>query len=540
MRDMGKRRLDGYKVKKEPSRLVRILSARPLLTVGVFLLAVELVAFVVVLRWFDIKAAVECFRLRSVSTKSAMEAYEELMRMGTLAVPVLLDKALDEKDDKYFLIEATLLDHAGRLDLLPPDYRVKYYLMSLSRDEWGRSVAAMKRIVEIGLAAVPYLVRVLATGFRLHKYCTLCVLSRIEGWKKGYETVLRQIYDPEPLISGKAVWTLDASGNYRHCRGKLVEFLAGPRFRGFNETMKLYACDFLSRLAEPALDERMRKLFEEGRPFEQRLAAGYFALSKDMGEVRRVVEASLREEFSEDVRYQVLTCLKLRLKDAAVQKLMLEFLSDARRGIARYMANQYLIVASLSPAMLDAVRKLAESASDPGVRWDAAVVMCYHGLKESYPILEEALVEGAKSARYARVSKQAAVALGESGDPDALALLVKLSLAGSKLQRIRAIYWGLRIYGRCEGDWKLPPETKSVYGVLKKIGDDPAEVPEVRGFAKKALSEIATRPGQETGPVVPKIDMDEWGFPVFLDRGRHINEIIRERMGYYDYPQPRR
>jgi hypothetical protein len=34
--------------------------------------------------------------------------------------------------------------------------------------------------------------------------------------------------------------------------------------------------------------------------------------------------------------------------------------------------------------------------------------------------------------------------------------------------------------------------------------------------------------------------MDEWGFPVFLDRGRHINEIIRERMGYYDYPQPRR
>jgi len=540
MRDMGKRRLDGYKVKKEPSRLVRILSARPLLTVGVFLLAVELVAFVVVLRWFDIKAAVECFRLRSVSTKSAMEAYEELMRMGTLAVPVLLDKALDEKDDKYFLIEATLLDHAGRLNLLPPDYRVKYYLMSLSRDEWGRSVAAMRRIVEIGLAAVPYLVRVLATGFRLHKYCTLCVLSRIEGWKKGYETVLRQIYDPEPLISGKAVWTLDASGNYRHCRGKLVEFLAGPRFRGFNETMKLYACDFLSRLADPALDERMGKLFEEGRPFEQRLAAGYFALSKDMGEVRRVVEASLREEFSEDVRYQVLTCLKLRLKDAAVQKLMLEFLSDARRGIARYMANQYLIVASLSPAMLDAVRKLAESASDPGVRWDAAVVMCYHGLKESYPILEEALVEGAKSARYARVSKQAAVALGESGDPDALALLVKLSLAGSKLQRIRAIYWGLRIYGRCEGDWKLPPETKSVYGVLKKIGDDPAEVPEVRGFAKKALSEIATRPGQETGPVVPKIDMDEWGFPVFLDRGRHINEIIRERMGYYDYPQPRR
>ncbi len=540
MRDMGKRRLDAFKVKKEPSRLVRILSARPLLTVGVFLLVIELVAFVVVLRWFDIKAAIECFRLRSVSTKSAMEAYERLKRMGTLAVPVLLDKALDEKDDKYFLIEATLLDHAGRLDLLPPDYRVKYYLMSLSRDEWGRSVAAMRRIVEMGLAAVPYLIRVLATGFRLHKYCILCVLSRIKGWKKGYETVLRQIHDPEPLISGKAVWTLDASGNYRYCRGKLVEFLAGPAFRNFNETMKLYACDFLSRLADPALDERMRKLFEEGRPFEQRLAAGYFALSKDIEDVRRVVEASLREEFSEDVRYQVLTCLKLRLKDAAVQKLMLEFLSDPRRGIARYMANQYLIVASLSPAMLDAVRKLAESASDPGVRWDAAVVMCYHGLKESYPILAEALVEGAKSARYARVSKQAAVALGESGDPEALALLVRLSLSGSKLQRIRAIYWGLRIYGRCEGDWKLPPETKSVYGVLKKIGDDPAEVPEVRGFAKKALSEIATRPGQETGPVVPKIDMDEWGFPVFLDRGRHINEIIRERMGYYDYPQPRR
>ncbi len=271
----------------------------------------------------------------------------------------------------------------------------------------------------------------------------------------------------------------------------------------------------------------------------------------------------------EETRLEFLNSLKTRTSDLELQKLLVGFLGTPdldttapppdeatedepvaddvsddvsgpepitdTAGLMRFMASQYLTVAELQQGVLDMLRDLVKTGPSE-VRWDAAIVLSYHNEDSALAVLAEAVAEGSKSARFARVSKLAAIALGESQNRRALELLVSIASQGDLVARTRAIYWGLRVHGINEGDWRVPPESKTVYPLLNRMANDLDESLQVRAFTKRSVSEIKTMPGQEPGNKVIEIDPGAWSFPIFTGTGKHINDIIKENLGLYEFP----
>jgi hypothetical protein len=206
-----------------------------------------------------------------------------------------------------------------------------------------------------------------------------------------------------------------------------------------------------------------------------------------------------------------------------------------RAGLKRYIASQYFSVAKLLPETESEITRLMNEGPDE-VKWDAAVILSYHGKTESYDVLSQAILAASKSPRFARAAKLAAIALGEAANGASLEKLIEIVNSSDETARIRAIYWGLRVYGLNEGDWKLTPDAKTVYPILNKIADDLSESVRIRGFAKKSLSEITTMPGQEPSNKVVEVDPGALSYPIFTGRGKHMNDIIRENLNLYEFP----
>ncbi|MFA4987885.1 MAG: HEAT repeat domain-containing protein [Candidatus Brocadiia bacterium] len=500
------------------------------------MLLLGLAANLVIFNWNSIHARWEIYRLHSLWSENSNDAYEQLRVLGDLAIPALLGSIENEKDPSVFNQEMFLIALCRKLPLVPMHLRVKYFVDNFKANDWSRTVVYLDALARIGKPAVPYLCRFIGTSPRFIEYNVLCILGRIKD-PACAPVVSKLVASREEPISEKAMWILDECGQLKAYSYVVVDYITSERFREMSLRMMEYSVRILAKLASPDLDAKMRNYLDNGRPFETRLAASYFALSANLDNVRIAYEEMFKPEVEEEMRLSFLNALKDRRDEPAIQDMMIAYL-DHKDGLARQIAAQVLIVGKLDAGRMARVKTIAEKSEASQNRWDAAIVLSYQNDSSVIPILAEAVEMGVKEAQFTRVSKQAAIALGESRDSSALATLVRLSTSGDAAVRIRAIWWGLRVNGKNEGDWKLSPEAKTVYPVLKAISEDVSAPIDVRRTALGALEnrELVQQPGQEIGPQVIYIDAGIWAAPQFTGSGMSINSIIRERMGYFTYP----
>ncbi len=491
----------------------------------------------IVMNWLTISAYINSYRLDAIYLPRVEQAYNNLLNLDEYAVRVISKQAPYEPDNELFAKKMSILETLRRLDTVPVDAQVKYFYMGMTKNDWETTVASMRAVTRIGRPALPYVLKMLKSGLPLFEYCSLCILAEI-GDSSIADDILPFAYSKEPNILKKALWALDRTNGAMAKREAVVAILSSEDYREYDEELKEYSSRLLSKLSSPELDKRMLMLLEDGRPFEIRMAAGYLALSKDMQLVQDTFDKATEVFFEEDARLQFLNCLRDRRDDPSVQEFALNALKNPENGLGRYIANQILVLSKLDDDKLAQIKLLVAPNTDRAVAWDAAIVLCYQGDESSYSVLEEAIRSSSEFPELSRASRQAAIALGETQSNRALEILTKIANEGELVARIRAIQWGLRIYGINEGDWRMAAEAKVVYGVLKKIAEDVNEPLEVRGFANKAMQEIVTRPGATTGPAVVAYDLGVWRMPLFTGKGKHINELIRQNIGvnYFSFP----
>ena len=109
-------------------------------------------------------------------------------------------------------------------------------------------------------------------------------------------------------------------------------------------------------MADPELDRQMQDFIERGRPFEMRIASGYFALSSDKQLVRKAFDIITEAFTDEEVRLEFLNCLKERRNEPEIQQIALEYLGNPKNGLGRYIANQVFILADRNPFFTKRVR----------------------------------------------------------------------------------------------------------------------------------------------------------------------------------------
>ncbi|MDZ7816085.1 MAG: HEAT repeat domain-containing protein [Planctomycetota bacterium] len=532
--------------KKKVSATAQWLARNIRVVLVVTILLIVGLATAIVLYWSTIVAYINIMKLDSVHERNRAEAFEALIEMEEAALPALLFSARNEDDYELFRQKMMLIDALEGLDKTPLDDRIRYYYLMIDKRDWPTSVKAMKKLVELGDEAAPYIAKILESAYPVYQYVSLCVLAEI-GSPSVSDSILPFIYEEELSLKKKAFYALVSTDSLDVHREEILEYIVSENFRTFDEEMKEFAIQVIGKMQTQQLDERMKELLEKGRPFETRLAAGYFALSKNMDNVRMVMDIIVQPYESPQVRNQVLNSLKTRLDDKELHKVMLEYLiaydtlQEEKKiltaGLERYIANQYFAVAKLTKEELTQMESLLDSDLPESVKWDIAIALAYHGVEKSFPYLEQALVSGSDSSELERSARLAAIALGESLSPSALNVLVRHARAGDQTKRSIAIYWGLRVFGMNEGSWKLPETAKTVYPILKNIAEDISEPILVRGYAKKAIEEIKTRPGQRTGPTVPELTVMSWNRPLFTGKGRNINELIAENLNYYEFPE---